>query len=118
MKKSVYFLTAAMLFANGLSDQRNKQSVSPSDTAKENKKPSIQEKVKSSRKYDGLFTLYQDTVSGSLQMYVKKDQLSKDFIYQSFSMGGPTSLFLNQNMIRMTLVFKMKKAFDKIEFLE
>jgi hypothetical protein len=119
MKKCAYFLIVMMLFANGLSAQQSKQSASPSpDTAKANKKPSIEEKVKSSHKYDGLFTLYQDTVTGNLQMYVKKDQLGKNFIYQSFSMGGPTSLFLNQNMIRMTLLFKMKKAFDKIEFLE
>ena len=99
MKKSVYFLTAAILFVNSLSAQQTKSTAS--DTAsKENKKPSIQEKVKSSHKYEGLFTLYQDTVTGSLQMYVKKDQLGKNFIYQSLSMGGPTSLFLNQNMIR------------------
>jgi hypothetical protein len=118
MKKLVYFLTAAILFVNSLFAQQGKQSASSSsDTAKENKKPSIQEKVKSSHKYQGLFTFYQDTVTGNLQMYVRKDQLGKNFIYQSFSMGGPTSLFLNQNMIRMTLMFKMKKAFDKIEFL-
>jgi hypothetical protein len=49
-------------------------------------------------------------------MYVKKNQLGKEYIYQSFSMGGPTSLFLNQNMIRTTWVFKIKKTFDKLEF--
>jgi hypothetical protein len=120
MKKSVYVLTAVMLFVNCLSAQQTKSSASPaSDTAsKESKKPSIQDKIKSSHKYEGLFTLYQDTVTGGLQMYVKKDQLGKNFIYQSFSMGGPTSLFLNQNMIRLTLLFKLKKTFDKIEFLE
>src|SRR5215471_7115391 len=120
MKKSVYVLIAVILFVNSLSAQQTKSSASPaSDTAsKESKKPSIQDKVKSSHKYEGLFTLYQDTVTGSLQMYVRKDQLGKNFIYQSFSMGGPTSLFLNQNMIRMTLLFKIKKTFDKIEFLE
>src|SRR4051812_33666569 len=118
MKKTVYFLTAALLFVNSLSAQQSKQSASSSDTAKENKKPSIQEKVKSSHKYEGLFTLYQDTITGNLQMYVRKEQLGKNFIYQSFSMGGPTSLFLNQNMIRFTQVFKIQKTFDKIEFLE
>jgi len=50
-------------------------------------------------------------------MYIKKDQLDKEFIYQSFSMGGPGSLFLNQNMLRETWVFKIKKSFHRLDFL-
>lgn len=79
-------------------------------------KPTVADKVKSSKKIDGLFTLYQDTANGSVQLYVKKNQLGKEYIYQSFSMGGPTRLFLHQNMIRTTWVFRIKKTFDKIEF--
>lgn len=91
----------------------------PGDTSKPAappKKPSVTDRTKSSKKIDGLFTLYQDTVTGSVQMYIRKDQLGKEFIYQSFSINGPTSLFLHQSMHRATAVFKMKKAFDKIEF--
>lgn len=79
-------------------------------------KASIEDKVKGTAKNEGLFTLYQDTTKGTVQLYIRKDQLGKEFIYQSFSMGGPTSLFLNQNMIRVTWVFKVQKAFDKLEF--
>ncbi|AFD07524.1 zinc-dependent metalloprotease [Solitalea canadensis] len=79
-------------------------------------KASIDDKVKGNSKNEGLFTLYQDTTKGTVQLYIRKDQLGKEFIYQSFSMGGPTSLFLNQNMIRTTWVFKVQKAFDKLEF--
>jgi hypothetical protein len=81
-------------------------------------KPSVTDKVKSSRKNEGLFVVYQDTTSGSTQLYIKKDQLGKEFIYQSFSMGGPTSLFLNQNMIRATMIFSIVKSYDKLEFLQ
>ncbi|MCS3801286.1 zinc-dependent metalloprotease [Niastella sp. OAS944] len=85
------------------------------DTAK--KKPAgITDKVKSSRKIEGLFTLYQDTTNGSVQLYVKKNQLGKEYIYQSFSISGPNQLYLNQSMHRATLVFKIEKAFDKLEF--
>ena len=75
------------------------------------------EAVKGKKKVDGMFTLYQDTASGSLQLYIKKDQLEKEFIYQSFSMGGPGSLFLNQNMLRETWVFKIRKLFNRLDFL-
>ncbi len=91
----------------------------PGDTSKAPaapKKPTVAEKTKGNKKIEGLFTLYQDTATGSLQMYVRKDQLDKEFIYQSFSINGPTSLFLHQSMHRATAVFKMKRAFDKIEF--
>lgn len=80
------------------------------------KKPTVADKTKGNKKNEGLFTLYQDTATGSVQMYIKKDQLEKEFIYQSFSISGPTTLFLNQSMHRATLVFKIKKAFDKLEF--
>jgi hypothetical protein len=93
------------------------QKIGGADTSKP-KKVSITEKVKSSKKVEGLFTAYQDTASGSVQLYIRKDQLGKEFIYQSFSLSGPTSLNLNQSMHRSTAVFKVKKAFDKLEFQE
>ncbi|BAV08723.1 protein of unknown function [Filimonas lacunae] len=82
------------------------------------KKLSITEKIKGNQKKQGLFTLYQDTATGSVQLYVKRDQLGKEFIYQSFSINGPTTLFLNQSMHRATMVLKIEKAFDKLEFSE
>lgn len=80
------------------------------------KKPTVADKTKGQKKNEGLFTLYQDTATGSVQMYIRKDQLEKEFIYQSFSISGPTSLFLNQSMHRATAVIKIRKAFDKLEF--
>ncbi|MFY8090593.1 MAG: zinc-dependent metalloprotease, partial [Chitinophagaceae bacterium] len=90
----------------------------PSDSAKSAapKKPTVAEKTKGNKKHEGLFTLYQDTTTGSVQMYVRKDQLDKEFIYQSFSLNGPTGLFLNQSMHRSNFAFKMQKVWDKIEF--
>ena len=101
--------------------KKNKKNQTPEppkvDTVKKEKPPaSINDKVKSSRKIDGMFTLYQDTATGSIQLYVKKDQLGKEYIYQSFSINGPTQLYLNQSMHRATFVFKLQKVFDKMEF--
>ncbi|WP_235921293.1 zinc-dependent metalloprotease [Foetidibacter luteolus] len=91
---------------------------SASKAASAKKTTTIADKTKGNTKMEGLFTLYQDTANGSIQMYVKKDQLDKEFIYQSFSISGPTSLFLNQSMHRATVVFEVKKTFDKLEFHE
>jgi hypothetical protein len=83
---------------------------------KKTAKISIEDKIKGSKKIDGLLTVYQDTVTGSMQLYIKKNQLEKEFIYQSFSINGPTLLWLNQSMHRLTNVINVKKANDKIEF--
>ena len=55
---------------------------SPSDSSKTaSKKTTVAEKTKGTKKHEGLFTLYQDTSSGSVQIYIKKDQLDKEYIY-------------------------------------
>lgn len=117
-KRFVLALSAVcLLLGTEISAQAKPGAPAPADTTKKAPpKPTVAEKVKASKKLPGLFTLYQDTVTGSVQMYIRKDQLNKDFIYQSFSLSGPTGLFLHQSMHRATLVFQMKKAFDKIEF--
>jgi len=121
-KKSLLLLAGAM-FVGICSFSQNNPPANPAakpDTTKKAPptppKPTVADKVKTSKKMDGLFTVYQDTANGSVQMYVKKNQLGKEYIYQSFSMGGPTSLFLHQNMIRTTWIFKIRKNFDKLEF--
>src|SRR6476660_9623031 len=119
MRKSIALLPALLLVFAVMGQQDKSKPASPtSDSSKTAapKKVGITDKVKSSKKAEGLFTMYQDTASGSIQMYVKKNQLGKEYIYQSFSINGPTSLFLNQSMHRATFVFKIKKAFDKLEF--
>jgi hypothetical protein len=117
-RNSIYFslLSAGLCLTLGSTAQTKPPATGADTTKKAAPKATIAEKVKSSKKIEGLLTIYQDTATGSVQLYIKKNQLGKEFIYQSFSMGGPTSLFLNQNMIRATWVFAIRKQFDKIEF--
>lgn len=126
MRKIAFLIPAALLLASGSYAQRKGKKDPPpvvADTTKKTPppppaKPTVQEKTKSSKKHEGLFTLYQDTATGSVQLYIKKNQLGQEYLYQSFSMGGPTELFLHQNMIRATIPFKVEKSFDKLEFKE
>lgn len=122
MKRTITLLTLVLFLAGGAFAQKKKKKELAADSLKKATakpaKPTINDKIKSSKKIDGLFSMYRDTVTGSLQMYIKKDQLGKNYIYQSFSMGGPTTLFLNQNMIRTTWLFYIQKSDDKIELLQ
>lgn len=120
MKKALFCLIVLSgILVTSRAQDKSKAAAPPmaaADTSKPKKPAGITDKVKSSRKIDGLFTVYQDTATGSIQLYVKKNQLGKEYIYQSFSINGPNALFLNQSMHRTTLVFKVEKAFDKLEF--
>ena len=122
MKRTITLLTLVLFLAGGAFAQKKKKKELAADSLKKAMakpaKSTINDKIKSSKKIDGLFSMYRDTVTGSLQMYIKKDQLGKNYIYQSFSMGGPTTLFLNQNMIRTTWLFYIQKSDDKIELLQ
>ena len=44
----------------------------------------IKDKIKSYKKLEGLFNLYQDTATGALFMHIKESQLNKEFIYFSY----------------------------------
>jgi Met-zincin/Domain of unknown function (DUF5117) len=118
LKKTLFLLSliAIVLITAKAQDTKKPAGAMPADSSKPKKPAGITDKVKSSRKMEGLFTIYQDTATGSVQLYIDKKQLGKDFIYYSFSLNGPTSLFLNSNMHRTNLAFRIQKAFDKIEF--
>ncbi|RYY97557.1 MAG: DUF5117 domain-containing protein [Chitinophagaceae bacterium] len=87
------------------------------DTSKPKKPASpLADKTKGSRRSDGLFTIYQDTATGGLQLYIRKDQLAREYIYQSSALSGPTALLLNQSIYRSNFIFRVTRAFDRLEF--
>ena len=48
--------------------------------------------TRTSRKYDGLFTIYQDTLTGSTQLAIRDDQIGREFIYFPHVMDAPASV--------------------------
>ncbi len=78
---------------------------------------SIAELTKSSTKFEGLFTIYQDTVTGALQMVVKQDQIGKEFIYWSVTDEGALPAGSFRGAFGPNTVFAVRKNFNKIEFI-
>jgi len=77
----------------------------------------ISELTKKSKKIEGLFTFYQDTTSGALKMVISKNQLEKEFIYFSQIADGVLDAGAFRGSYRGSKVFKIKKYFNKIEFV-
>ena len=79
MKKIIYSLLISIISLNITLAQDDKES--KKDDAKKEK--SFEEVTKQSKLIEGLFDIYQDSISGKIQMLIKEEQLNKDFIYGS-----------------------------------
>ncbi|GAA4944516.1 zinc-dependent metalloprotease [Algibacter agarivorans] len=90
----------------------------PAPTPKKDKKKTIKDLTKSSKKIEGLFTMYQDTITGSLQMVLSENQINKEFIYFIQTVDAPGDLgFAGRGIYGKSKVFKIQKYFNKIEFI-
>ncbi|MGY3792820.1 zinc-dependent metalloprotease [uncultured Aquimarina sp.] len=84
---------------------------------KDSKEKSIEDLTKKSKKIEGLFTVYRDTIDGSTQMLIKKDQIGKEFIYFSQISDGVLEAGAFRGSYMNNKVFKIEKHFNKIEFV-
>lgn len=83
----------------------------------EEKEITITEKVKSSRKIEGLFTLYQDSTKGNLMMIIRGDQIDKEFIHFAHSLNGIVEAGHFKGAYRGSKIFSIRKYFNKIQFV-
>ena len=80
-------------------------------------KKSIASTVKSMKKSDGLFTIYQDTTNGSLMMLVSKDKIGKEFVYFTHVVDAPVAAGAFRGAFGTNNVFKVEKHFNRLEFV-
>ena len=125
-KNKVFFVLILMLAflvtpdANAQRKKRNKKKKDDTEKVVPKKKPTtktIADLTKKSKKIEGLFTIYQDTITGSLQMVVTKEQLEKEFIYFSQIKDGVTDAGAFRGAYRGSKIFTLKKYFNKIELV-
>lgn len=77
---------------------------------------SISDLIKTSKVNEGLFTVYQDSITGSIKMLVSEEQLDKEFIYFSQIMDGVMEANSFRGAYGDSKVIKIKKYFNNIEF--
>ncbi|CAN5314896.1 zinc-dependent metalloprotease [soil metagenome] len=66
---------------------------------------------------DGLFTVYQDTTSGSLHMIVPKDKVGKEFIYFTYAVDAPVTAGRFRGAFGSNNVFTIRRHFNRVEFV-
>ena len=113
--------TISILGIQDISAQRKKKRRSKNKIEVKQKKKkaekTITELTKSSKKFDGLFPIYQDTISGDLKLIIKEKQLNKDYIYFSQIADGITEIQTFRGSYRGSTILNIKKHFNKIEFI-
>jgi hypothetical protein len=80
-------------------------------------KKSIASTVKSMKKMDGLFAIYQDTTTGSLMMSVPKSKIGSEFIYFTHVVDAPVAVGAFRGSFGDNNVFKIDKQFNKLAFI-
>jgi hypothetical protein len=81
------------------------------------KEKKLSDFIKSSKAIDGLFQIYQDTLTGSLQMLISEDQLNKEYIHFHQIANGISDAGIMKGYYQDSKVFEIKKYFNKIEFV-
>jgi hypothetical protein len=80
-------------------------------------KKTIASTVKSMKKMDGLFAIYQDTTTGSLMMSVPKTKIGKEFIYFTHVVDAPVAVGAFRGAFGTNNTFKIDKQFNKLAFI-
>jgi hypothetical protein len=86
------------------------------DASPKNEK-TIESLTASSHKIEGLFTIYQDTLTAEVHMTIKEEQLNQEFIYFSQIADGVVEAGSFRGLYRGSTLFQIKKYFDKIEIV-
>lgn len=77
----------------------------------------IADAVKNSIAIEGLFTVYQDTTSGSTKMLITEDQIGQEFIYWGHTVDGVVQVGHFRGNYRDNKVFSIQRYYDRIEFV-
>ncbi len=116
-------LMAVLIFGWDVSAQKKKkkkgdekENVAPEKKKEEGPKK-VADAVKKHDRIEGLFTFYRDSVSGSMKMVVKEEQLEKEFIHFYYFENGITEARMNKGSFRGSKIFKIRKYYNKIEFV-
>lgn len=78
---------------------------------------SIEEITKKCTKHEGLFTVFQDTTSGSLYMLIDSTHLNNEFIHFSQVANGVLDAGYFKGSYRGSRIFRVNRYYDRIDFV-
>lgn len=123
-KSTVFLISILTLFVLGNQNlhaqfwkKKKKEIKTVKKTPPKKKVKSIKDLTKSSKKIEGLFTIFQDTITGSVNLLIKENQLDKEFIYFSQIADGVADAGKIRGSYQGSSIFYVKKYFNRLEFV-
>jgi hypothetical protein len=77
----------------------------------------IAEITHASVRHDGLFTMFQDTITGATRLLVRADQIGREFIYWAHTVDGVVDAGMFRGAFGDNKVFRVERDFDRIAFV-
>ncbi|MFK7905941.1 MAG: zinc-dependent metalloprotease, partial [Chitinophagales bacterium] len=112
----IFLLLFSLFNTNFVQAQKNKKG-SKTDFKKDDNKPKpIGEITKKCIVYDGMFPIYQDSMTGKAYLKITQNQLEKEYIHFSFIEDGVLDAGNFRGAYQDSKIFKPSKYFNKIEF--
>jgi len=84
----------------------------------EEEKSDFETAIAKSDSLGGLFTIYRDTTDGSLKMALDPSQIGEEYIYFTHTVDGVLEAGTFRGAYRDNAVFKVRRHYDKVEFVE
>jgi len=94
-----------------------KSSLPLTETKEKPSKETFESLTKSSRTIKGLFTFYQDTLTGAVLIQINEDQLSKSYIYFGHTENGIAQTGHFRGNYRDNKIVRIERYYDRIEFI-
>jgi hypothetical protein len=116
-------LILAIVASENIQAKCKKKNETKSDTtiSSSNKKSdfkSIKEVTEKLKKLDGLFPMYQDSLTGKTYLEISESQLGKEFIYFMYVLDGVVDAGYYRGAYANNGIVKFERVFDKIEIKE
>jgi len=115
--RALTFLLLMTMLVGGCSSARKAAPTTPTSTEAPRAADPIANQTKNSLSFEGLFTIFQDTTSGSTKMLINYDQIGKEFIYWGHTVDGIVQAGHFRGAYQDNKVFSIQRYFDRIEFV-
>jgi len=89
-----------------------------SRSASSDEKSDFEKALAKSDSLGGLFSVYRDTTDGSLKMVLDTSQIGRKYIYFTHTVDGVLEAGTFRGAYRDNAVFRIRRHYDKIEFVE
>ncbi|AXJ02542.1 protein of unknown function (DUF5117) [Cyclonatronum proteinivorum] len=116
MKHTITMMLFALLVLAGCSGSQQSAQQAAAQAERPQLNP-IEQATSGHIKMEGLFTVFQDTTSGSTKMMITEDQIGKEFIYWGHTVDGVPQVGHFRGNYRDNKVFSIQRYFDRIEFV-